>query len=227
MQERLKRLISTVREMMHKLFYRRIEKTVHFTGRKYITISKTALISQNTWLNVNSRDTSPKISIGNYCYIGRNNFFTSGKKISIDDYSITSVNCNFLGSEHDYSNPMIPYYFAPTSNEKEIIIETNVFVGANVSIIGNVCIGYGSVIGANSVIVNADIPPFSLVVGNPGHVIKRFSFPSNEWKSIESWSKADESAIIDSGTYKSKLNIGKKTRLPYKSIGKSNGDMWE
>lgn len=51
------------------------------------------------------------------------------------------------------------------------IIGDNVSIGANVCIIGNIKVGNDSIIGAGSVIIK-DIPPFSVVVGNPGRVIK-------------------------------------------------------
>lgn len=51
------------------------------------------------------------------------------------------------------------------------VIGDNVSIGANVCIIGNIKVGNDSIIGAGSVIVK-DIPPFSVVVGNLGKVIK-------------------------------------------------------
>ena len=51
-------------------------------------------------------------------------------------------------------------------------IENDVIIGAGAKILGNITIGKGSKIGANSVIVK-DVPPFSTVVGIPGKVIKR------------------------------------------------------
>jgi serine acetyltransferase len=51
------------------------------------------------------------------------------------------------------------------------IISNNVEVGANCVILGNITIGQNSIIGAGSVVVK-NIPPYSVVVGNPGKVIK-------------------------------------------------------
>ncbi len=51
-------------------------------------------------------------------------------------------------------------------------IEDDVIIGAGAKILGNITIGKGSKIGANSVVVK-DVPPFSTVVGIPGKVIKR------------------------------------------------------
>ena len=54
-----------------------------------------------------------------------------------------------------------------------IEIMDNVFIGCNSTILGSVRIGSNVVIGAGSV-VTKDIPPNSVVVGNPAHVIGTF-----------------------------------------------------
>jgi acetyltransferase-like isoleucine patch superfamily enzyme len=51
---------------------------------------------------------------------------------------------------------------------KDITLENNVFIGSHCFIGGGVYIGHHSVIGAGTIISKpCDIPPFSLVVGNP------------------------------------------------------------
>ncbi len=54
------------------------------------------------------------------------------------------------------------------------IIGDNVTLGANVIIIGKIHIGNNVTIGAGSVVVK-DIPDNCIVVGNPAHIIRRFS----------------------------------------------------
>ena len=51
------------------------------------------------------------------------------------------------------------------------VIEDNVEIGANALILGPVTIGKGSIIGAGTIVLK-DVPPYSVVVGNPGKVIK-------------------------------------------------------
>ena len=53
----------------------------------------------------------------------------------------------------------------------EIVIEDDVFIGANTIILKGVRIGRGSIIGAGSVVALKDIPPFSKVAGNPARII--------------------------------------------------------
>lgn len=50
-------------------------------------------------------------------------------------------------------------------------IENNVWIGAHVSVLPNVTIGEGSVVGAGSV-VNKDIPPNAIAVGVPAKVLR-------------------------------------------------------
>lgn len=53
----------------------------------------------------------------------------------------------------------------------EIVIEENVWIGFRCTILKGVRIGKGSIVGANSS-VTSDVPPYSIVAGNPARVIK-------------------------------------------------------
>lgn len=57
------------------------------------------------------------------------------------------------------------------TKSKPIIIEDNVFIGARSIILKGVTIGYGSVIGAGSVVTQS-IPPNVVACGNPAKTIK-------------------------------------------------------
>ncbi len=50
---------------------------------------------------------------------------------------------------------------------KDIVLEDHVFVGSHCVIKGGVHIGHHSVVGAGTVVDECEIPPYSLVVGNP------------------------------------------------------------
>jgi acetyltransferase-like isoleucine patch superfamily enzyme len=61
-------------------------------------------------------------------------------------------------------------------NEPTVIIEDDVFIGPGVIILQNVRIGQGSVVAAGSV-VNQNIPPHTLVQGNPAKPIATCKVP--------------------------------------------------
>ncbi len=62
--------------------------------------------------------------------------------------------------------------------DKPVIIEENVWIGANVTIIPGVKVGKYSVIAAGSVVIR-DVPPYSVVAGVPARVVKTISFDGN------------------------------------------------
>lgn len=64
-----------------------------------------------------------------------------------------------------------------------VIIENNVWIGELVSILPGVTIGYGSVIGAGSV-VTKDIPKKSVAVGNPAKVIRSYNDITKTWEKV-------------------------------------------
>jgi carbonic anhydrase/acetyltransferase-like protein (isoleucine patch superfamily) len=53
-------------------------------------------------------------------------------------------------------------------------------LGASVTVLKGVSIGYGSIIGARSV-VTLDVPPMSIAVGNPARVVRRFDIETKTW----------------------------------------------
>lgn len=69
---------------------------------------------------------------------------------------------------HDYNSSSMRFSIII---KKKIIIENDVWIGADSMIMPGISIGHGAVIGAGTV-VTKDIPPMAIVVGNPGRIIK-------------------------------------------------------
>jgi serine O-acetyltransferase len=63
-------------------------------------------------------------------------------------------------------------------------IEDNVTIGSGAKLLGPITVGHGAKIGANSVVIT-DVPPNSMVVGNPGHPVRvegrRAEGPDADW----------------------------------------------
>lgn len=107
-----------------------------------------------------------KISIGNFCSIARN--------VDIQEW--------YHHTDRLSTHPILRNYLSePAINEMtskgDIIIENDVWIGAQSVILSGTKIGNGAIIGANSV-VTKDIPPFAIVAGNPTRIIK-YRFDQN------------------------------------------------
>ena len=113
---------------------------------------------------------------------------------------MTSNDCKFLGSNHIYTNPLKPYISTGTMNDDVLKIGVNVWIGANAIVLGSVDIGHGSIIGAGSV-VTENIPPFSIAVGNPCKVIKRYNFRTNQWDKLGDFDKDQENLMPSEDDY--------------------------
>jgi len=97
------------------------------------------------------------------------------EKISIGESCLIAGNTQiFDGGGHDLSFPDVENRINTRGNANPIVIEDNVWIGANCIILPGVCIGNGSVIAAGSVVYK-DIPPFVIAGGNPAKVIKDYS----------------------------------------------------
>lgn len=94
------------------------------------------------------------------CFIDPSHCFL----IKIGNNVTMSVHCIVLAHDASTCN-QIGY-----AKIGKIIIEDNVFIGAGCTILPNVVVGEGSIVGAGSV-VSRNVPPYTVVAGNPARVI--------------------------------------------------------
>lgn len=122
-------------------------------------------------VNIISWSDQYKVILGRYNSIGRDcNFFLHSNHRP--DWITTSS--QLWGPVSDHIANMHMDMGHPTC-KGDIIIENDVWIGAKSTIMSGVKISNGAVIGACSV-VTKDVPPYAIVVGNPGKIIKyRFS----------------------------------------------------
>jgi acetyltransferase-like isoleucine patch superfamily enzyme len=99
----------------------------------------------------------------------------AGRSISIGRNCLIAANCHIIdGSGHDLSFPDVENRVNTSGAFKPVVIEDDVWIGANTMVLPGVTIGRGSVISANSV-VNRSVPALVVAGGNPAVVIKDYS----------------------------------------------------
>ncbi|NJN34554.1 MAG: acyltransferase [Saprospiraceae bacterium] len=92
---------------------------------------------------------------------------------------LVAQNVLMSGLNHDFDDVTKPIV-AQGFSVKEIIVEDGVWIGGGAIITAGVTIGKNAVVGAGSV-VTKDVAPFTVVVGNPAKVVKRYNFETNTW----------------------------------------------
>ncbi|MBK7313056.1 acyltransferase [Candidatus Aalborgicola defluviihabitans] len=101
-------------------------------------------------------------------------------------------------------SPLIPYINSGLNSGGIIEIGVNCWLSTSVTVMENVRIGCGSVIGARSLVLT-DLPKFCIAVGSPAKVIKRFDFRSKKWLNVDDWSPDSEKYYPSEEEYLSEL----------------------
>lgn len=117
------------------------------------------------------------IIIGSFCRIGLGNTIIG--PVSIGNNVNLAQNITVSGLNHNYKDPHKTIISQGVSIAL-INIEDDVWIGSNSVILAGVTIGKHSIIAAGC-IVNHNIPPFSVVAGNPGKIVKQYDFQKEKW----------------------------------------------
>ena len=123
-----------------------------------------------------------KITMGDHCTIGKNSNIYSVENVSIGAYTAISRNVSISDNNNHPVNPEDRKIIRVTpdgsverswkyADHKPIIVGENCWIGEYSRICKGVTIGEGSIVAANAV-VTKDVPPFSIVAGNPARIVK-------------------------------------------------------
>ena len=119
-------------------------------------------------------DYGKPVTIGEDCFIQQCCTFFGRCGITLGNGVFIGPKCNLITINHDVD----PENRSATYG-RPIVIEDKVWLGINVTVLPGVHIGYGSIVGANSV-VTKDVPPMTIVAGSPAKVIKKIEINKKE-----------------------------------------------
>ena len=138
--------------------------------RRYIiknlakNVGKNVNLDRNVWiLNWNKVEIGDNSGIGMDSRIG---YVKIGKNLMM------APECIMLTKNHEFKDKNIPMIQQGYSEDRQIIIGDDVWIGQRVIILPGISIGNGAIIGAGSV-VTKDVPQYSIVAGNPARIIKQ------------------------------------------------------
>lgn len=118
--------------------------------------------------------------IGRNCSFGQGTYVANGVVIgdgvrvqnNVSIYEGVIIDDDvFIGPSVVFTNVRKPRSQRPNKEYQLTHIKKGASIGANTTIICGVIIGEGALVGAGAV-VNKNVPPHSMVVGNPARVIK-------------------------------------------------------
>ena len=124
--------------------------------------------------------TDPVVSIGDRCLIGTGSAVVGHFSITIGNDVWTGHNVYITDQNHGYEDVTRPIGIQ-SMPEKPVTIGDGSWIGYGSVVLPGASIGDHVVIGANSV-VTGEIPSYSVAVGSPAKVIRRYV--DGEWRSV-------------------------------------------
>jgi acetyltransferase-like isoleucine patch superfamily enzyme len=166
-----------------KRFWVHYSCDIRRTAASYIKIGDSVQIDRGAWINVPSnRLRQPIVTIGDGCNIGRRCMISAQNSIQIDRNTIFGPHVLLMDHGEELHNGNLSLADG-TGNGGVIRIEEGCWIGFGAAIVccrGQLVVGKNSVIGANAV-VTGSTPPYSVVIGNPGRVVKQFDPSKQRW----------------------------------------------
>lgn len=159
---------AVVYKIIFSLSYRILESNVFISPLASISNKKNVSIGNDSRIHRGCVLWCKSLELGRNVHINPNTVIYGSVKIG--NNVMIAPNCTIVGGNHGIELNGTPMYYQPTFG-KGIIIEDDVWIGANVMIKDGVKIEAGSVIGGGSVLTK-DVKANSIVAGNPARHIR-------------------------------------------------------
>lgn len=136
--------------------------------------SKLGYFGKGATLGIPADLKNPKnIYLHDFARIGRRSTIMSvgNGRFIMKKYSGAAEGLTVIASNHRQKIGLFRTGSNDDNEYKDVIVEEDVWLGINVTLLAGVHIGRGAIIGACSV-VTKDIPPYAVAVGNPAKIVK-------------------------------------------------------
>lgn len=160
-----------------------VQHNVQIRGARHIALHNNVSVDANVILQTiqQPNDTaSPKIILEDHVGISPNSLILAAHMVHLEKGVMVGPSCVIVDYDHAYSDVTQLIVDQSLTNIKPIHIKSGVWIGANSTICAGVTIGKNSVVGANSV-VTKDIPDFSVALGAPARVVKKYNPKTKQW----------------------------------------------
>ncbi len=162
-----------------------IEPGVVINRPRFVHLGDHVRIKRNTSINLHPKDKhSPQelLSIGDHVIISEGCFISACNRIIIEENVGISPNVMIIDNSRKPGDVSRPSKEQPI-HIGQVRIGADSWIAYGACVLPNVTIGKHCIIGALSV-VTRDIPDYSVAMGSPARVVKRFDFEKREWVKV-------------------------------------------
>lgn len=145
----------------------------YFINRSILKLLGVKIGKNLKTLPITTIENPKNIQIGDNAWISKNVALYANSGIIIGDDVIIAKDVSIISGDHGHSDKSKKINQQGMRKDAQpIIIGNDVWIGEKAVILKMVKVGDGCVIGAGS-IVTKDVPPYSVVAGNPAKIIKQ------------------------------------------------------
>lgn len=153
-------------------------------GSDRISIGSGVYLGRDSHLavTVRQRDVRPAsiLQIADGAVFGDRLFISCAGSIRIGSSVLASHDVFITDTYHNYRDPRLPIMRQGLVEPSPVVIEDGSFLGRGCSILHGVTVGSGAYVAAGAVVIN-DVPPRSVVVGNPARIVSQWDEASGRW----------------------------------------------
>lgn len=148
---------------------------------RQVRIGPASMVERDTHFHSNDDGPGLRIVVRESCFIGPNCFFSAGEQIEIAQDCTIGAACHLLAAGHEIDRPTTRSYArAPVISYGRMRLGANTWVGVGSTVVGDVQIGFGSILAAGS-LLKQSLPPLCMAAGHPARVVKLYDTALGVW----------------------------------------------
>lgn len=171
--------------------YFNIEAGVTINNIKCLHLGKEVSIGSNTFIGpvitYAGELYTPQIVIGDKTWIGKNCSIAAIDRVEVGQNVLFAGHVHITDHSHGYEDITQPIAAQKLISKGPVFIEDNCWLGFSCEILSGVHIGKHSIVAARAV-VTKDVPPYSIVAGNPARIVKQYNFETEQWEKVKNTS---------------------------------------
>lgn len=155
-----------LRQLKHAGRNVRLDRGVEFRPPERVSIGDDTQLRTGVILQPGRHE----ITIGNRC--GVNPYVCIYGKVDIGDFAMIAPHVMIAGGNHAFDDTTQPMILQGRGTNRGVVIENDVWLGANAVVTDGCRVGTGAVVGAGAVVTH-DVQPYEIVAGSPARPIGR------------------------------------------------------
>jgi acetyltransferase-like isoleucine patch superfamily enzyme len=126
------------------------------------------------------RQYSPRLRIGDGTVVGPRTWISCVGAVEIGEDVLIGAGALIADAFHEYTNLSLPILKQPMRDPAPVRVDRGAFIGPGASVLSGVTVGAGAYVMPGAVVV-ADVPPHSVVAGNPAEAIRTWQGEGGGW----------------------------------------------